>query len=74
MLKYLLLLLVIWVVWWAWHAPRRPGSRPRAQKPPQKEGEEKMLACARCGVYLPASEALPGPQGQYFCSPQHRDA
>ncbi|MFV0370599.1 MAG: PP0621 family protein [Azonexus sp.] len=67
MLKYLLLLLLALIVWWSWRAPRRP----QAAQPPKDE--ETMVACARCGVYLPASEALPGPQGRHFCSPQHRD-
>jgi len=32
-----------------------------------------MLACAHCGVHLPASLALRA-QGHSFCSAAHRDA
>lgn len=34
---------------------------------------ERMVACAHCGVYLPASEALEA-GGRSFCSAAHRDA
>jgi len=32
---------------------------------------ERMVACARCGVHLPESEALEGDGGR-FCSEEHR--
>jgi uncharacterized protein len=32
-----------------------------------------MLACAQCGVHLPANEALPG-RGGVFCGDAHRSA
>ena len=70
MLKYLLICILALIVWWAWRAPRR---QERAVPPRNVERDENMVACARCGVYLPASEALPGPRGTYFCSSQHRE-
>lgn len=36
-------------------------------------GGEPMVQCARCGVHLPASEALTGGDRTYCCS-AHRDA
>ncbi|EGF33857.1 hypothetical protein IMCC9480_938 [Oxalobacteraceae bacterium IMCC9480] len=44
---------------------------PPPQRPPEVEGES-MVSCAHCGIYIPASEALTGPQGQLYCSPEHR--
>lgn len=47
-------------------AARRPG---KAQPP---SAPERMVACARCGVNLPESEALEGDAGGRFCSEEHR--
>jgi uncharacterized protein len=33
---------------------------------------EAMLQCARCGVHIPASEALTDEAGLVFCSEEHR--
>jgi uncharacterized protein len=33
-----------------------------------------MVACAHCGLHLPAAEALPGGQGEHYCSLEHRVA
>jgi uncharacterized protein len=35
-------------------------------------GAEPMVQCAQCGTHLPASEALPSPNGLTFCSEAHR--
>lgn len=40
-----------------------PEHKPRPSKP-----AELLVQDPHCGVYLPASEALKGPDGQYFCS------
>ncbi|UCC55309.1 MAG: hypothetical protein JSU75_07990 [Gammaproteobacteria bacterium] len=32
-----------------------------------------MVQCARCGIYIPESEAL-GFRGRHYCSAAHRDA
>ena len=47
-----------------------------AQRPPDPAVAvaENMVACARCGLYLPASEALlsdNGSEPQYFCCQEH---
>jgi hypothetical protein len=31
-----------------------------------------MIACTRCGIYLPYSEAVIGATGAPFCSEDHR--
>jgi uncharacterized protein len=33
---------------------------------------ESMLRCARCGMHIPASEALINAAGLAFCSEEHR--
>jgi uncharacterized protein len=33
---------------------------------------EAMLQCARCGMHIPASEALINADGSAFCSEEHR--
>ncbi|MEY4763785.1 MAG: hypothetical protein RI907_458 [Pseudomonadota bacterium] len=55
--------------------PEPPSGRPdpRAQGGPGSPTDT-MVACHHCGVHLPASEAVKGPQGQPFCCPAHRDA
>lgn len=37
----------------------------------QQQGPERMVACARCGVHLPESEAVQA-EGRHFCSEEHR--
>lgn len=81
MLKYLLLALV--VIWLLYSPALRGGrrvERPRAKGAPKGKGKgmppalEEMVACAHCGVHLPAGEALRDGQGVPYCSPAHRQA
>ena len=37
------------------------------------EGGEKMLACAHCGAWSPATEMVAA-RGRHYCSAEHRDA
>jgi uncharacterized protein len=46
---------------------------PAKGKDKDKQGAEEIVACAHCGVYLPASSALTGKGGPYCCV-EHRDA
>jgi uncharacterized protein len=80
MLKYLLIAVV---VVWLLYSPflRRARQLIRKQKPAAptpKPGEppqvEDMVACAHCGVHLPASEACRDTAGRAYCSAAHRDA
>lgn len=45
----------------------REGKGPAAREP------EKIVACAHCGVHLPASDAVAG-EGGPWCCVEHRDA
>lgn len=69
-MKFLLWALIIGaVVLFVLHTRRSAsGGRDR-----MSEGDaELMVCCARCGVYLPGSEAVPGEAGRMYCSDEHR--
>ena len=82
MLKYLLIgVLVIWLL----YSPLlkrmrqlrrdRPASRPATRpSPPPAAQVEDMVACAHCGVHLPASEACLDAARRLYCCAAHRDA
>jgi len=35
-------------------------------------GPEPMVSCAACGLHLPATDAIAGPDGSQFCCVEHR--
>lgn len=72
-MKFLLVVLVVGFVLWLMFG-RKPARRPPPPARPQVSGPEGMVACRHCGVHLPFSEALPGPDGARYCSAAHRDA
>jgi uncharacterized protein len=63
-LLFLVLALVVYLmIKGAARAGKRTGSRAKSA--------ENMVACARCGVNLPRSEAFEGEKG-FYCSEEHR--
>ena len=74
-MKYLLVLLVIVIAIGVWRSRRRAeqAQRPARRAPPLQPPQD-MVACARCGLHLPRSEALvlQTPQPRYYCCAQHR--
>lgn len=80
MLKYLLIgLLIVWLLYSPLLRRARQLHRDRqnANKPAPKGSTaptENMLACAHCGVHLPASEALRDAAGHPYCCAAHRKA
>ena len=70
-MKYLLLLLLIAVVWWIWGKRRASSSTPPAQ---QDRPEEKMVACAFCGVHLPLSDGIAIGDKVYCCEAHRQSA
>ncbi len=72
-MKYLLFGLLAYLAW-RWYTAQRPNDEPAAppSPPPQTGDAEKMIGCAQCGVYLPQSEAVTGPDSLHFCSDEHR--
>jgi uncharacterized protein len=69
-MKLLLVLIAVLVlVWLVRGSVRRARVPPTAAPPPPLA----MVACAHCGLHLPANEALPG-RGGVFCGAEHRAA
>ena len=70
-MKYLLLIVVVVLVLWAMRRASLPppSPPPRRPEPPRLEP---MVRCSHCGVHLPRSEALMGPDGQAYCCAAHR--
>ncbi|OFZ98026.1 MAG: hypothetical protein A3H35_00760 [Betaproteobacteria bacterium RIFCSPLOWO2_02_FULL_62_17] len=67
--KWLFLVLLALVVYLAVKAARRKvRAKVRSLRTP-----EDMVACGRCGVNLPKSEAFQS-QGRYFCCKDHGDS
>jgi uncharacterized protein len=76
-MKLLVILLVLMLlVWLLFGSARRRGLgawRDRAAAPGPGPTAEDMVACAHCGVHLPASLALRA-DGRSYCSDAHREA
>ncbi|MEY4754386.1 MAG: hypothetical protein RJA44_2061 [Pseudomonadota bacterium] len=75
---WLVLGLLGWVLWRSTRQPSRTDTSAREvqlrRQPGAAASPQAMLACARCGVHLPAAEALCDVDGQPYCSAAHRDA
>ena len=78
-MKYLLVLLVVGFGLWTLIsrlrgggvAKRRPDAKPAAQPDAKQGSPVAMVACAHCGLHLPAADALPAGQ-RLYCSDGHR--
>lgn len=76
-MKYLLVVLVVGVALFMWTARSRgrrapPPAPGPAGKPAAPPAPAPMLACAHCGVHLPAAEASRDDSGRGYCSAAHR--
>lgn len=73
-MKYLLLLAIVLVAVWLWRNNRRIEKQERPAPPPAPPlaAPQDMVSCPVCSVHLPRSDALPGPDGQLYCSQEHR--
>lgn len=72
-MKFLVLIVIVLVVLWLARAPRREGERTASRRAGPPPGvPQQMIRCASCGVHLPRSDALPGPDGQLYCCAEHR--
>jgi uncharacterized protein len=67
-MKFLLWALVIYLGW-RWFTAQKKSVAD--QTAPADNGAEKMVQCAHCGIHLPASEAISGPDSTIFCSQEH---
>ena len=79
------LLIAVVAVLWFNHAKRqrlkqRPpppaattGHPPAAEHPAENQAGELIVACAYCGLHVPRSDAVVGPDGAaVYCSESHR--
>lgn len=65
--KIILLLVLAFVV----YAMIKGSARRKRQSPAAEKPAETMVACARCKVHLPETEAIED-GGAFFCSEEHR--
>lgn len=72
MMKWLLLALL--VLAGVWLGKRQQLRRSQAPESARQLRTTPMLACAHCGVHVPANEAIAGQAGMHFCSAAHRQA
>jgi uncharacterized protein len=68
--KYVLLLGLVLILLWFF---RRPERRSRTAKKSAACRPERMVQCARCGVYLPESESFRDGATRYCCA-EHQHA
>jgi len=66
-------LAVVFLLWLLFGRARKSRREPPSAAPPRAPVAEGMLACAHCGVHLPASESL-RLGSQAYCCAAHRDA
>lgn len=71
-MKYLVLLAVLVVAIGFWRSQRRAGSEHNRAARAQPAPPQDMVACARCGVHLPRTEALTSGQRSYCCADHQR--
>lgn len=67
-MKFLLWALVIYLGWRWFVAQKKTVAGESASA---ENGVEQMVQCAQCGIHLPASEAIAGPERKLFCSHEH---
>lgn len=78
-MKYIVVALVVLVGIWSWRRgreqERQENQRRRAPQPPAANHAPTtdMVACAHCGLHLPANDAVQGQRGVY-CGHAHRQA
>lgn len=74
MARLLIWLLLGGVVWWLWRSRQRPPATktPQPGTPPAPRDALPMLRCHRCGVHLPAADAVTDDAGHAYCSVDHR--
>jgi uncharacterized protein len=69
----LVLMLLVWLLFGSSRRRSAGAWRDRAAAPGPGLAAEDMVACAHCGVHLPASLALRA-DGRSYCSDAHREA
>ena len=67
MLRLLLLSMAVWIAYLLVRDALRRRRVHHTPPPPQVT----TVRCARCGVHLPAAQALQHVDGRHYCSPEH---
>lgn len=63
--------IAVLVLAWLMRAKKTAGNA-GARAPASADRPEAMLPCARCGLHVPASEAVRHAPGAAFCCEEHR--
>ena len=78
-MKFLLVFAVVFIGVWMWRNNRIKATQDKKQQAEREttraQAQQVMVSCAHCGLHLPQTEALPGPNGvveKWFCSLEHR--
>ncbi|RJG03731.1 PP0621 family protein [Noviherbaspirillum sedimenti] len=76
-MKLLIWLVIAFLVLaWVMRSKKAPGPDASDQNKPLAPDRnippEPILQCARCGLHVPASEAVTHASGSVFCSEEHR--
>lgn len=72
-MKYLLVIAVVGIVLWLMLGrERRVAPPPRSRRPAPPALPVEMVACAHCGVHLPADETVSDAAGRRYCGEAHR--
>jgi uncharacterized protein len=69
MSKVIFWIVVVFAVLFGLRLLNTAKARRRDATPPAPPAAETMVRCARCGVFLPRAEALPGPGGMTCADP-----
>ena len=74
-MKYLLVIVVVAVVLWLMFGRSRVPAREARPAPRRRlQAPVPMIGCARCGVHLPADDAVTDDAGRPYCCDAHRAA
>ena len=73
-MKFFVVLFTSLLVAWRWRSARSTRKLQERHRPAQQQMPTvEMVRCARCGLHLPASDAVTGLHGVY-CGPEHHRA
>lgn len=71
-MKYLLVIAVVGFVLWLMFGRDRGARPPQRRRAAAPAAPVEMVACAHCGVHLPADEAVADAAGRRYCGEAHR--